>query len=279
MNSEIRRRPALLLGLFFVMALPFLRTPSARAEELTDAQMREAVDAVSADLKESFGIALVFESQRYPIDGNGYAIEAGNPSLRDVYDYLPVLKEFLLYPKDFISVTKTKAIVLCSGLKYKDSQYTQDRAAVPDFSNQWMIYDVKDSARRKSYLLHVMHHEFFHMFDYRDDGQLYGDPEWSKLNEKDFEYGKGGAEAYENENGRPKKSTGFVSWYAMTGVEEDKAETFAVLMVRCHELEVVAKDDKVLAGKFDAMKALLVKKAKDMDAEYWTELETTRRGD
>ena len=83
------------------------------------------------------------------------------------------------------------------------------------------------------YLCRVLHHEFFHIIDYRDDGDVYEDKAWAALNRPGFHYGTGGKNAQHVASAREltEKFPGFLNYYATTGVEEDKAEVFANLIV------------------------------------------------
>ncbi len=51
----------------------------------------------------------------------------------------------------------------------------QRRNAIPDFEHDTLYLDVSRGAYSKSYFRKVIHHEFFHIIDYRDDGSLYND--------------------------------------------------------------------------------------------------------
>ena len=54
-----------------------------------------------------------------------------------------------------------------------------------------MMWSVEHYSR--TYQRHAFHHEFFHIIDYRDDGQVYSDSRWARLNPQTFRYGDGGA--------------------------------------------------------------------------------------
>src|SRR5205807_2349389 len=107
--------------------------------------------------------------------------------------------------------------------------------------------------------------------DLRDDGELYRDDGWAALNPKGFRYGTGGKEAQGDatvslaEGAAP----GFVSRYAMTAVEEDKAEVFAHMMVGYDRLEKRTQGDRVLGLKMGRMARLLKQFSPAVDGEFW----------
>ncbi len=149
----------------------------------------------------------------------------------DEIDHYSVLfvREFSLYPPSLIKRCGLKRIVLCKDLAF-DGQL---RAAIPDFEHDTLYLDVLRGGYDRLYVCKVLHHEFFHIIDYRDDGRVYEDREWSALNPPGFKYGTGGKNAQQVASAREltDKFPGFLNYYSTTGVEEDKAEVFANLIV------------------------------------------------
>ncbi len=175
--------------------------------------------------------------------------------------------EFALYPRELIQRAKLKRVVLCAELSFAG----QRRNAIPDFEHDTLYFDVERGASNRTYLRKVIHHEFFHIIDLRDDGQLYADKEWAALNPRAFKYGSGGA----NAQGVANTSTltdavpGFLNHYSTTGVEEDKAEVFANLIVDSAYIEKRIKTDAVLDAKVERMKALMKRFCPDVDELFW----------
>ena len=99
------------------------------------------------------------------------------------------------------------------------------------------------------------HHELFHFADYRLFGRPPRSEGWSKLH-PDAVYGSGGRQAVAQANGDPQQLRaprrdlpGFVTKYAQSAAEEDRAEVFATLMERRPlALELIA-NDPVIAVK------------------------------
>jgi hypothetical protein len=126
----------------------------------------------------------------------------------------------------------------------------------------------------------IIHHEFFHMLE-TQAGNPFQDPEWDALNPIGFHYGSGGVNALRSSaNPPPKVDTsyvggGFVSRYAMSAVEEDKAETFAYLMVRYGNVMTRARRDEVLASKVELLKQRLQTWCPEMGADWWAQLANT----
>jgi hypothetical protein len=175
--------------------------------------------------------------------------------------------EFTLYPPGLVKRSGLERIVFCSKLCFDG----QPRGAIPDFEHNVFYLDVSSGAYDANYQRRVIHHDFYHILDYRDDGQLYQDDAWASLNAATFHYGQGGASA----QGMPETSLltdaypGFLNHYATTGVEEDKAEIFANLIVNAAAVNRQAATDRVLAAKLTRMKQLLSEFCPEMDDRFW----------
>ena len=129
----------------------------------------------------------------------------------------------------------------------------QRRRAMPDPANDALVYADNGDALCPAGMELRVHHELFHLVDFRQFGEYYfRDPAWQALNRGTIEYGRGGASVYGTgmQNlGHPR--VGLVSRYAATGLEEDKAEMFGWMMTPGYAGWVnawVAGDD-ILAGK------------------------------
>lgn len=104
-----------------------------------------------------------------------------------------------------------------------------------------------------------VHHEFFHFMEGQVNGNMrFNHPDWKALNPEDFKYGDGGHEVYNctggfNNTGHVR--TGFVSRYALTALEEDRAETFAWMMTRGYseQMKMFTIVDPVLKQKRELM--------------------------
>ena len=89
----------------------------------------------------------------------------------------------------------------------------------------------------------------------------YYDPTWAHFNSPNFRYGSGGASMQAGHLSifnHP--ALGFVNHYAMSGLEEDKAEIFAALMVPEERQQLanwIKQGDYVLKQKRDYMRAFI----------------------
>ena len=70
---------------------------------------------------------------------------------------------------------------------------------------------------------------------------------------------------------------GFLNRYAAGGVEEDKAEVFAHLMVEPKEMKDRAGKDKYMRAKIDRMKELLREFSPRADEDFWKKVEKAVR--
>jgi hypothetical protein len=181
-------------------------------------------------------------------------------------------EEFTKYPSEIVKSSKLKRVEFVEKLAVG----SQFRAAVPDYEHEVLYYDVTYASRPR-YSRHVVHHEFYHMLEQEWNGSAYyKDQEWSKLNEKGFVYGTGGSEAYGRGDvwsfvhPRP----GFLNLYSTYGLEEDKAEVWAVLFVP--ENWSLVKDsvaeDPILRAKVGYMREFGRSKSSAMDEKFWRQV-------
>lgn len=153
-----------------------------------------------------------------------------------------VVRELARYPGALLRATKLRGVVLVHDL-------VEGKKAIPSLPNVagLLLLDVDASERD---LVRTIHHELFHFFDLADDGALSPDGAWEKLNAEGFTYGSGGRSLRGAwAAARPDGIDGFVSAYATSAVEEDKAETFAFALARRDDLAALTERDVVLAKK------------------------------
>lgn len=185
--------------------------------------------------------------------------------------------EFALYPPDLVRRSLLKRVVLCKEL----SLAGQRRNAVPDYEHDTLYLDVSRGSYSKAYLRMVIHHDFFHIIDYRDDGSVYRDQRWEILNSATFEYGDSGQTVQDDPTSSvlTDKFPGFLNHYSTTGVEEDKAELFAHLIVNSAYVKGRAQKDGVLQAKVHRMRDLLISFCPDMKEEFWEKVRKMKRLD
>jgi hypothetical protein len=218
-------------------------------------------------IEDKYRIRVTSKDQEYPVKTFHGLIQATNAEAASVDDYCELLaQEFMLYPPSLIKLCLLKRIVLCRGLAFNG----QARAALPDFEHSTLYFDVVRGGFSRRYQRLVIHHEFFHLIDYQDDGEVYSDARWARLNAETFRYAGGGATMQgDHLSGLPSNIPGFLTRYATSGVEEDKAELFAYMMTEYAVVGKRAAADRVIYEKISQMKALMVKFCPDMDETFW----------
>lgn len=167
-----------------------------------------------------------------------------------------IQREFKAYPTALFARAGCERIVLCTKLAYAG----QLRAAIPDWEHNTLYIDTQRGAKSPGYPEHVLHHEFFHLIDHADDGDVYRDETWSALNPTGFRYGNGGvnAQTTRNTGALTDSIPGFLTHYATTGVEEDKAELFAFSITHKDYIATRIQTDTTLRAKVTRLKVLLV---------------------
>jgi hypothetical protein len=216
----------------------------------------------------NYGIEIVADDLGFPVRTTWGIIDGSTADDGELLRYTKFfVPEFELYPVDIIRRTRIKRVSLCCDLSFAG----QRRAAVPDYEHNTLYLDVGWGTYDTSYRRKVIHHEFFHFIDYCDDGSVYQDDSWNRLNPAHFQYGLGGhaAQAMAMTSDLTTRYRGFLNHYSTTGVEEDKAEVFANLIVETGYSEARAKDDAVLQAKIERMKELLASFCPEMDGRFW----------
>jgi hypothetical protein len=229
-----------------------------------------------AKIARIYDIEIVTSAPWFPVQTTHGEIDGQAADVQALEEYSGLFAfEFGLYPVGLVERSQLARVVLCQKLSF-DGQL---RNAIPDFDHNTLYLDVSRGASNKSYLRKVIHHEFFHIIDYLDDGHLYVDDHWAGLNSEGFQYGYGGKTAQH----MPSTSVltgeliGFLNHYSTTGVEEDKAELFANLVVVPEYVENRTKKDRILCAKVEEMRGLLCNFSPDMNEEFWDKVRNAHR--
>ncbi len=258
---------------FFVFpAFLFLCAGSARTN--ASEPLPDGLDQIAR----AFRIEIITANAAFPVQTTFGMIEGKNADETDLEDYTKLFSfEFAIYPPELVQRAQLKRVVFCTGLSFAG----QRRNAVPDFEHDTLYLDVSRGKHSQLYLRKVIHHEFFHIIDYRDDGAVYRDDSWSSLNAADFQYGTGGAAAQDRANTSilTTQFPGFLNHYSTTGVEEDKAEVFANLIVGLPAFEERASKDHVLNAKMERMKQLLTGFCPELNEMFWERVRSLKRTD
>ena len=220
------------------------------------------------EVSAKFEIELVTSELGFPIKTIHGMIEGKEADRVVLEKYQKLLAaELNRYPPSLVRNAKLKRIALCAELSFDG----QRRNAIPDFEHDVLYLDVERGDYNSQYQRKVIHHEFFHMIDYKDDGSVYADAAWSGLNAAAFQYGNGGRNAQDDADTSvlTDRFPGFLNHYSTTGVEEDKAEMFANMMVVPQYVEVRAADDPIIKSKTLAMKSLIQKFCPEIEEGFW----------
>ena len=257
-----RRFIALILAVLSATSLGFSRLP------IVSAQTTSALLRINA-LQASLHIQIETTHESFPAHNNYGEIDGADPDSTALANYLPIFPHgIFLYPAKCIQRSELKKVILCQKLRFAG----QERAAVPDYTHDALYLDTSRATWSPSYMRKALHHEFFHIIDWKDDGHVYEDDSWSALNATGFKYGAHGINAQDDSSMSllADNLPGFLTKYSTTGVEEDKAELFANMMVDYPMVAARAKKDPILNAKFLRMKELLKSFCPSMDNAFWT---------
>ncbi len=235
----------------------------------TCVQNSDGLPGTFSAVAEKYGVEVVLSSPKFSQNTHWSLIEGVAAAQVDLKRYEALFcQEFSLYPKPFVEKSKLRQIVLCHGLEFAG----QRRYTIPDFEHDVYYLDIGTKDQPDSYLRKVIHHDFFHLVDFRDDGLLYEDERWKSLNPPDFKYSTGGPSALGDATTGEltERFPGFLNHYSTTGVEDDKAEIFPHLFVSSKIVAMRIERDRVLADKPDQMRSLVQSFCPEMDREFWT---------
>lgn len=158
-----------------------------------------------------------------------------------------VVHELARYPREFLDSIRLKRVILCDGLKEDD----RDIPSLPNYEHS-LFLDV-DAAQ--AFVRRLVHHETYHFADFADDGSLGRDPAWAGLNDHWFAYGTGGRFMRDPGSASLARDLpGFLSRYATSALEEDKAETFAFAMTDAAAVRDIAAHDPVVSRKLELLR-------------------------
>jgi hypothetical protein len=133
-----------------------------------------------------------------------------------------------------------------------------------------MYFDTTLGNYNPPYQRSVIHHEFFHMIDNLQK-KLRKDPEWGALNRPEFHYGRGGETVRNLGAGvLTHNLPGFLTPYAMSAIEEDKAELYSHLLVDPDYVRSLIKADPVIAAKVTLLKSRLKAWDSQFNEDFWS---------
>jgi hypothetical protein len=256
--------------------LPVLRDAPPRADaasrgyDIGDDELRRASYLTRAVLVQPLGasdtMALAFDESgvrfaRLEADERFGQYSCGGLDENAARPWLDLAaRELALHSPALTRGSGTRWIVACQGLQ----QGGRARNAVPAGSAGTILLDASGFSSEE-FFRRILHHELFHMLDFAER-RLSSDPEWASLNSAGTQYGGGGATARDASGQLGSGSGGFVTEYAMSGAEEDKAEMFRFLALGPGELRTLAQSDTVVASKRDLLLRRLAPYCADQSA-------------
>lgn len=221
-----------------------------------------ALAEVAVSLKVSHGVELMVASSSFTMTlPNGEVLAERPTDDQTARVLVRVADELRRYPPSFLRAAGLWRVVLCAGLR----ESGHDIPSLPNVKHS-LLFDV---AAEGDYLPRLLHHEVFHFADYAEDDLVTIDADWSSLNPEGFTYGAGGRSVRGPSAGSLRELDGFVSLYAMSALEEDKAELFAAMMTRPRWLAARLREDLVLRRKHAHLRGVLVKLSPEMGDAFW----------
>lgn len=173
-----------------------------------------------------------------------------------------VAAELAIYPPGFLRSVGVSRVLLCSKL----SEAGLPIPSLPNYERT-LLLDVEGS---DAFLRRVVHHELFHFVDFADDQRVGDDPAWRASNDPFFVYGDGGRFQRDPSSSHLTDALpGFLTGYAMSALEEDKAEVFAFMVVAPGRVKRIAAADRVVAAKVARIRMQMSAVRPALDASFW----------
>ena len=235
----------------------------ATQEELRQLGWVPVQDGAARALANDRGVELLVAERPFQLPlGNGPV--SGSPAEQAAVERAAVIvdEELRLFPDGFLAAAGLWRVLLCEDLREGDDVIP----SLPNYRHTLLI----DVRAEPAYLRRLVHHEVFHFVDYADDGIVLADRRWEALNETGFLYGHGGRDMRGPEATPMREDLpGFVSLYATSALEEDKAEIFAFMMARPAAIHRLAGRDEVIAAKVDYVTSVVAQLAPNVDESFW----------
>jgi len=232
-------------------------------------------DLTRSSLSNKYAMRFDVARDEFSISCGGSQIHGDVPKQSALDSYINVFaSEWNLYPRRLVAQSELKRVVFCSHLTLDD----QPRLIQPTFDYDTLYVDVECAQYDNIYCRKIIHHEFFHIIDFQDDGIL-ADSTWESLNPEGFRYGvsRESIQSSRFASVWNPKLRGFLNNYSTIAVEEDKAEIFAHLMVCGPAVAARARTDKVIRSKCDRIKALIRSFCSEADEQFWQAAEALKR--
>lgn len=198
-----------------------------------------------------------------------WPIRADAPSEAEWRTYLPLLRaELGIYTDRMLRESGLRSVVLCDRITYEGKA----AAGLPSFAGGRIYLAVQAQAVSKDFARRTVHHELFHLIDYRQGAVPGSDPAWANLNDRAFHYGQGGwHEMAPSATLLDEWTPGFLNKYSRSGPEEDKAEIYAHMMAGRELVEGRVRSDEVVRSKCAELKARLSRYFAEVAPTFWNQ--------
>lgn len=175
-------------------------------------------------------------------------------------------KEFALYPRALVARSELRRVVLCEGLTFNGYHWGK----CTEFGERTIYVDVKFRLDDEHYMRVGIHHEFFHLIDFKIN-PVFKDERWSAINRPGFKYGKDGpvGSATFTALALTDKYPGFLNHYSTLDISEDRAEVFGNMIAGLARIEKLSKKDPILRAKVQRMKEILTEFCPQANADFW----------
>lgn len=165
-----------------------------------------------------------------------------------------LLAQLRHYPGGVLDAYGPRRILMVGQISAGGTPYN----AMCDWDRRVLTFKALDLASERHDALICIHHELFHMIDNLARGPSWEDAAWDALNEPGFRYGDGGDSMRDAADAElTERIPGCVTRYASSATDEDKAETFAHLIVDRGWVLARAREDRYLAAKIALLRLRL----------------------
>jgi hypothetical protein len=204
----------------------------------------------------------------YLRSGPSSSIRADQASEAEIARSRPiVIAESVRYGESTIRDFGPRLVILCRNLTVEGHEV----GGVTLEPSRTILLNVRGiQPDREEAFRWAIHHEFFHMFDHFLERKAGSRAQWTRLNPEGFAYG--GDEilrALERTNESPGQrpdTAGFLTYYSMVSIAEDRADVFAHMMTSSDESKVIAAEDAIIGRKMALLKRDLSGVSRDFDS-------------
>ncbi|WP_420578010.1 putative zinc-binding metallopeptidase [Ekhidna sp.] len=210
------------------------------------------------------------------VDGDSFIPQRKDTVLYQYIDFLSA--ELSKYPEKYLQNIGLEAIALGAELFVGKTK----RGGIPNHQTNTILYEASYAMLYdEAYMANVIHHELHHFAEQTLEKRERYFKKWEKINPPKFKYGYGGIMQYDPRYqnvdfasyNHPKE--GFVSNYAMTGAEEDRAMIVSLIMNERERAELLKwlPSDQLLQKKVKLAIEML-NTLSGTSENYWTEVMT-----